>query len=99
MSQRIQQLIKSNDFLSYLFNNMNCAVFLVDKTIRIQNINSYFTPLFWKSENEVFNELCGNAIGCVFPIRAKTNCGETVNCSECTLRINCLDAFLRKAML
>ena len=96
MSQRIQQLINSNDFLSCLFNNMNCAVFIVDKTVRIQNINSYFTTLFRKSENEVFNELCGNAIGCVFPVREKTNCGETVNCNECTLRTNLLRCFSEK---
>jgi signal transduction histidine kinase len=96
MSQKIQQWINSNDFLSSLFNNMNCAVFIVDRDVRIQNINRYFTTLFQKSENEVFNELCGNALGCVFPVREKTNCGKTVNCDECMLRKSLLRCFSEK---
>ncbi len=96
MSEQIQKLINSNDFLAILFNNMSAAVFIVNRNIEVQNVNRGFTQLFKKSENEVYNELCGNAIGCIFPVRAQTQCGQTVNCKECTLRKNLIRCFTEK---
>jgi len=88
MSEEIQHSINSNEFLSTLLDNMTSAVFVLDKIVRVQNINNSFKALFKKSEDDVFDELCGNAIGCVFPVKGETNCGETVNCDECNLRKN-----------
>ncbi|TXT65702.1 MAG: hypothetical protein BAJALOKI3v1_70003 [Promethearchaeota archaeon] len=86
MSKSLRREIKSNEFLSILFDNMEAAVFLVDKAVRIQNINRSFTKLFHKSEEEAYNELCGNAIGCIFPVKEETDCGKTYHCNQCKLR-------------
>ncbi|MFX0070023.1 MAG: PAS domain-containing protein [Candidatus Hermodarchaeota archaeon] len=88
MSEHLGDLLNSKDFLKYLFNNMPTAVFIVDENVRVQNINKSFTILFQKSDEEVYNELCGNAIGCVFPVKENTDCGKTVNCNICKLRKN-----------
>lgn len=97
MSEEIREIIDSNDFLASLFNNLDCAIFIVDENVRVQNVNKTFETLFQKSEKEVYNELCGNAIGCIFPIQAKTFCGETVNCAKCQLRKNLLACLEAKA--
>jgi signal transduction histidine kinase len=88
MSEYLDNLIKTNDFLKNLLDNMPTAVFIVDENVRVKNVNNSFSQLFQKSGEEVYNELCGNALGCVFPVKEKTDCGETVNCNECELRKN-----------
>jgi signal transduction histidine kinase len=97
MSEIIRKIIDTNDFLASLFNNLDSAIFIVDENIRVQNVNKTFETLFHKSEDEVYNELCGNAIGCIFPVQAKTNCGETVNCKICQLRKNLIRCLEEKA--
>ncbi|MFO7796184.1 MAG: ATP-binding protein [Promethearchaeati archaeon] len=96
MSKEIKKATESNQFLSSLFNNMEAAVFLVDKEARVKNINKSFSKLFQKSEEEIYNELCGNAIGCIFPIREETDCGKTYNCNKCTLRKAIMKCFKEK---
>jgi len=75
---------------------MEAAVFLVDKEARVKNVNKSFSKLFQKSEEEIYNELCGNAIGCIFPIREETDCGKTYNCDKCTLRKAIMKCFKEK---
>lgn len=96
MSKEIKKATESNQFLSSLFNNMEAAVFLVDKEARVKNVNKSFSKLFQKSEEEIYNELCGNAIGCIFPIREETDCGKTYNCDKCTLRKAIMKCFKEK---
>jgi len=86
LSEDIKKLTESNQFLSSLFNNMETAVFLADRETRVKNINKSFTKLFHKSEDEVYNELCGNAIGCIFPVREESECGKTYHCETCEIR-------------
>ncbi len=96
MSEQLKKLIESNDFLLNILNNMSAAVFVVDKNVRVQNINKAFTKLFHKTEEEVYNELCGNAIGCVFPVKEKTDCGKTYFCNNCELRKNLVKCLTEK---
>ncbi len=88
MSEHLKELIGKNDFLRKLFDNMPTAVFIVDEHVRVQNVNKSFTKLFHKSWDEVYNELCGNALGCIFPVKEQTDCGETMNCNNCEIRKN-----------
>ncbi|TXT57148.1 MAG: hypothetical protein BAJALOKI2v1_530012 [Promethearchaeota archaeon] len=75
---------------------MEAAVFLVDKNARIKNVNESFTKLFHKTQDQVYNELCGNAIGCIFPIREETDCGKTYYCENCELRKSIFKCFKNK---
>jgi len=97
MSEKIREIIDTNEFLATLFNTMDCAIFIVDENVRVQNVNKTFEALFQKSEKEVYNELCGNALGCIFPVRAKQQCGETINCSICQLRKNLVECLTEKS--
>ena len=94
--ESIDRWINSNDFLTNLLNNMSAAVFLVNQNIRVININKGFTKLFKKSEEEVLNQLCGNAIGCIFPIKEETDCGKTYNCDKCEIRKCLVQSFRDK---
>ena len=71
MAESIKNLIKTNDFLTSLLNSMPTAVFIVDDHVRVQNVNKAFTKLFHKPAEEVYDELCGNDMGCVFQVKQK----------------------------
>ncbi|TFF63814.1 MAG: PAS domain-containing protein [Promethearchaeota archaeon] len=96
MTKMIKEATENNQFLLSLFNNMEVAVFLVDKTARIKNVNKSFTRLFYKSEEDVYDVLCGNAMGCIFPVRTKTDCGKTYHCKTCKLRSSIISCFEKK---
>lgn len=96
MSDMLEAAVKSNDFLCSLINNMTAAVFVVDEEVRVQNINKSFSELFQKVEDDVRGQLCGNAIGCIFPVKEDVDCGETYACNTCELRKKLLEAFANK---
>ena len=72
---------------------MESAVFIVNSEVRVQIINNSFKNIFKKDEKEVIDQLCGNAIGCVFPVTQDKDCGTTEECKSCILReflVKCL---------
>lgn len=75
---------------------MPTAIFIVDKNVRVQNVNTAFTKLFQKAGEEVYDKLCGNAIGCIFPVKEETDCGKTVNCNKCQIRKNLVECLTEK---
>lgn len=96
MKISIDSLKDSNEFLNTLLDNITSAIFVTDKDIRIQSFNDSFRSLFYRDEDIVIGELCGNAIGCIYTVREKANCGSTSNCNSCNLRSSLLNAFLEK---
>lgn len=96
MEVNIASLKESNDFLTTLLENITSAIFVVDKDIRIQNFNDSFHSLFYKKEDSVLGELCGNALGCIHAVENNADCGTTKNCIDCTLRLSLIETFIRK---
>ena len=96
MSEKIQELIDSNDFLSSLLNNITSAIIIIDKNFKVQKINKSFRNLFQKSEEDVYNKNFGNIMGCVFHVKEEANCGELVNCNVCKLRYNIIKCLTEK---
>lgn len=86
MTLQIRNLKESNEFLNILFDNINSALFIVDQTATIKNVNDSFSILFQKREEQIIGELCGNALGCAFAVEEGKNCGTTSYCSKCNLR-------------
>lgn len=86
MTVRLSDLRESNEFLNALIDNINSAVFLVDKSLRIHQVNGALKVLFGKSEDNLLGELCGNALGCAFAVRENNPCGHTSHCGQCELR-------------
>ncbi len=89
----VNNLKESNDFLRLLLDNINSAVFLIDENLRVKSFNNSFKTIFGKDE-EAFNQLCGNALGCVFAVKENTDCGLSSNCDRCYLRTNVLAALI-----
>lgn len=68
MALQLENLKESNEFLNILFDNITSALFIVDQSAKIENVNDSFSILFQKREEQVLGELCGNALGCVFAV-------------------------------
>lgn len=82
----LENALEANTFLNALFNNLNSAVFVVDQEARVRQVNQAFEKIFAKREDEVEGELCGNAIGCIFPLAAGKDCGTLEECKTCLIR-------------
>lgn len=96
MKISIDSLRESNDFLNTLLDNITSAIFIADKDLRIQSFNDSFRSLFYKEDDLILGQLCGNALGCIYTLREGLNCGSTSNCKACTLRASLISAFLEK---
>ncbi|RLB67381.1 MAG: hypothetical protein DRH03_11085 [Deltaproteobacteria bacterium] len=82
----LENALEANTFLNALFDNLNSAVFIVDQEARVRQVNQVFEKIFAKSEAEVEGQLCGNAIGCIFPLTAGKDCGTLKECKTCLIR-------------
>jgi signal transduction histidine kinase len=89
-------LKESNEFLNTILENITSAIFIADRDLRIQSFNDSFKSLFYKDEDLVIGQLCGNAIGCIHTVTENTDCGTTTNCMACNLRPSILSSFLKK---
>lgn len=96
MALQLENLKESNEFLNILFDNITSALFIVDQTAKIENVNDSFSVLFQKREEQIVGELCGNALGCVFVVEEGKDCGTTSFCSQCNLRRDILKTMSEK---
>ena len=96
MTLQLENLKESNEFLNILFDNITSALFIVDQSIKVKNVNDSFSILFQKREDQTLGELCGNALGCVFAVEEGKDCGTTSNCSNCKLRKDILKTMSKK---
>ncbi len=78
-------LKNSTEFLNLLLENITSAIFIVDSDTRIRAFNDSFRVLFFRQEDKIIGELCGNALGCIF-VEDGSPCGSTAGCKECILR-------------
>jgi len=95
----VSDLKESNHFLNDLYQNVTAAIFLADSEARIYNFNDAFRTLFYKQEDQLLKELCGNAMGCVFAEEEGKDCGSTSNCKSYILRECILKSFTDKVPL
>lgn len=96
MKLTLNDLKESNEFLNSLIDNINSAVFIVDKTMKIEQFNRSLQAVFNKPEEGLSGVLCGNALGCTFAVNEHNSCGKTSHCTQCQLRNSVLRAFIEK---
>jgi signal transduction histidine kinase len=96
MKFNLNDLRESNEFLNSVLENINSAIFIVDKEVKIYSMNDSCSIIFNKPAEMMIGELCGNAIGCVFTSDYKKSCGETPVCAQCSLRNSILKSFTEK---
>lgn len=92
----IESLKESNEFLNDLYQNVTSAIFIADSDARIYHFNDSFRTLFYKPEDQILKQLCGNVMGCIFAVEEGRNCGETSQCADCILRNNIIRTFTEK---
>ena len=83
MTIHLNDLRESNEFLNFLIDSIDSAVFLVDKEMRVHRFNFAMCGIFHEVSE---GKLCGNGLGCVFAEEEKKRCGETSHCRRCELR-------------
>lgn len=96
MDLQIKTLKESNIFLNDLYDNMTSAIFIADRGPRIYHFNNTFKTLFYKPEDRLLMQLCGNAMGCIFHVEESKDCGTTTRCADCLLRRNIMRSFADK---
>lgn len=92
----VADLRESKEFLNGLYENVTTAIFLADREARLVHFNDAFKTLFYKPEDALIGQLCGNAIGCVFPLDEGVDCGLASNCARCQLRANIVKSFIER---
>lgn len=96
MKIELTNIVETNELLNLVLENINSAVFLVDKEARVTEVNDPGTILFSKPAKEMIGELCGNAIGCINPYFYKVDCGTSPKCTKCGIRQSILQSFSEK---
>jgi sigma-B regulation protein RsbU (phosphoserine phosphatase) len=93
MKINIEILRESNEFLNILLDNIETAVFIVDKKLKIYQFNDSFLSLFSKKSN-LADLTFGSASGCINSIKENKPCGETSACKNCILKQSLLNTLL-----
>lgn len=96
MTFQLDDLKESNEFLNALIDNINAAVLVVDRTMRIEQFNRSLRSLFDKADETLSGEPCGNALGCIFAVDENVRCGGSSHCGQCVLRRSILSTFTEK---
>lgn len=79
-------LFLSTDFAEYLFNNLDIAIFIVDKERRIRRANDPFRSLFSISDIALLNVLYGDGMKCKFAHLKNGHCGDAEACKSCPIQ-------------
>jgi len=88
-------LNESNELLTTILDNIDSAVFIVNRDVKVVNFNRAFKTLFYKEDSDILGKYCGNAIGCSFAVRERVNCGDSSHCNKCNLRGSILGIFTK----
>ncbi|MGL4969915.1 MAG: sensor domain-containing diguanylate cyclase [Fusobacteriaceae bacterium] len=71
-----------------LVENLSYGIVILDQDMRVQYANRYIEEIMKNScsDNDYRGEICGNAFSCIKTLGDDINCGETEDCSRCSLR-------------
>ena len=94
MEKELDAIVTSPSFVDFLFNNLDIAIFLVDSDLTVTMVNNPFSTMFSVKEESSCSRLCGNILGCEYAVIQNKPCGQTTECSSCTLRENLLKGFI-----
>lgn len=81
-----ENLRESTEFLNAVLDNMESAVLLLDKEMRIHHANRRFLELFSPQGENVLGKYCGNALSCGYAVEEAVECGKSSRCGDCGLR-------------
>lgn len=96
MNLAVEDLKSSVKFLNTLLDNINSAIFVLNKELKIVDINDYSKILFKTDSSQLKDNFLGNAIKCIHSINNQI-CGKNESCNECKLRNSILQVFLNKS--
>ena len=83
-------LKESNEFLNLVLENINAAVLIADKDLRIHYYNKSFSDLFDPAADSPVDQSFGRIAGCINAVQEDRSCGNTSGCGNCLLRTSLL---------
>ncbi|MCK5162565.1 MAG: SpoIIE family protein phosphatase [Desulfobacula sp.] len=96
MTIDIKKLKDSNKFLNLLLQNIDAAIFIADKNLKIHQFNGSFLTLFNPSGSNLVDITFGSASGCINTVKENKPCGETSACKNCILKQSLLNTVLNQ---
>ncbi|MCF6249275.1 MAG: SpoIIE family protein phosphatase [Desulfobacula sp.] len=96
MAIDLSKLKNSKEFLKILFDNLDTAIFIADKNLKIYQFNDSFLTLFNPVNSDVSNITFGSASGCINAVKENKPCGETSVCNNCILGQSLKKCFFSK---
>lgn len=94
MQLKITDLKESNEFLNIVLDNINSAVFIVDNTLKIINLNSACSEILERENFIIEGKSCGEGLGCSYEINENKGCGKNRECGSCILRNDISNTFI-----
>ena len=94
MQLKITDLKESNEFLNIVLDNINSAVFIVDNTLKIINLNSACSEILERENFIIEGKSCGEGLGCSYEINENKGCGKNSECGSCILRNDISNTFI-----
>ena len=79
-------LFQNDDCLKAIVDAMPSAVFVVDHSFKIFDMNLAATKLFGVDSNVILRRLCGEIMHCMHAFKSKEGCGTTAFCPDCVIR-------------
>jgi signal transduction histidine kinase len=99
MPFEIDSLKESTEFLNIVLENINSAIFVVDRDLRVARFNQAFTTLLRQSVEKSLHSIIGDALGCAYAIEEGMRCGSTQRCINCDFRSSLVQAFDEKELI
>ena len=86
-----QKAIEERDNMIKMFNELPIGMMIIDKNLKIVNVNHSFTQFIGFSEKQLIGSVLGDAINCIWSM--EKGCGHSNQCLFCKLRHQ-LNAFI-----
>lgn len=83
---KLKNLKESNAFLNTLLDNVDSLIFVIDKDLRVVQINEAFRMFIYKQDEEIDQDFFGKVLSCGYTVNESVNCGSTNHCHLCEFR-------------
>jgi PAS domain-containing protein len=79
-------LIQADDYLRKIIDAFPSAVFVIDHSFNIHDMNPAAAKLFGVDATVTLHRLCGDIMHCMYAIRSDQECGATEHCPDCVIQ-------------
>jgi diguanylate cyclase (GGDEF)-like protein len=81
-----KNILKSVDFMQHVFDAVPSMLFIVDKDVRIEHLNTAASCMANVSQKDAYKRTAGEVLHCVHAEETPQGCGHAPACQDCVLR-------------